>query len=190
MKRIISAVGTGVFLLLLMSCQGNTETILPTSTTTSNQTEIYPVPQDSISSYPIEGGGQVQPILITPNPPLDAPDPEKGKASISGTLYSPIQKMVIPDTQLYLTLGWGDDNREIPPAFIGPQVDKGDIDMRSDSFGNFSANNIPPGNYYLLVWAPLTWDVAQISSNDTQPLLLELKPDQKLPLGILYISWP
>jgi hypothetical protein len=208
MKRLISAAGTGIFLLLLTSCQGKSEVNLPTNTASLNKSEIYPVPQksetysisqqsetypvpqDGISPYPIEEGGQIQPILITPNPPLDAPEPEAGKASISGTLYSPIQKMVIPVTQFYLTLGWGEDHSEMPPAFVGPQVDKGDINLMSDSQGNFSVNDIPPGNYYLVVWAPLTWDVAQISDIDTQPLLLELKPDQNRPLGIVYISWP
>ena len=174
----------------LMSCQTSTELPLPTSASAFIPSEVYPAPQNEISTYPMGDGEQTLPTQITPNPPADAPQPEPGKASISGTLYSPTQKMVIPDTQFYLTLGWGEDQREVPPVFIGPQVDKGDINLISDSQGNYSANNIPPGNYYLVVWAPMTWDIAQISESDTQPYLLEIRSDQKYPLGIVYISWP
>jgi hypothetical protein len=189
MNRFIAVLFFGIFPLLMISCQVNTEISLPTSSTGA-PLEVYPVPQSQISAYPIGDGEQRLPNQITPNPPSDAPEPEPGKASISGTLYSPTQKMVIPGTQFYLTPGWGEDHRDVPPVFVGPQVDKGDISISSDSQGNFSVNNIPPDNYYLVVWAPLTWDVAQISETDTQPLLLEISPDQKYPFGIVYVSWP
>jgi hypothetical protein len=190
MNRFLAVMLCGILSLSLMSCQVKTELPLPASTLTVILPEAYPGLQSQNSAYPIAEGGQNLPTQITPNPPADAPQPEPGKASISGTLYSPTQKMVIPDTQFYLTLGWGEDQREVPPVFIGPQVDKGDINLSSDSQGNFSANNIPPGNYYLVVWAPMTWDIAQISESDTQPYLLEIRSDQKYPLGIVYISWP
>jgi hypothetical protein len=190
MKRFLTVIFFGILPLSLMSCQVKTELPLPTSTSVVTPPEAYPVPQSETFTYPIGEGEQMLPSQITPNPPADAPEPEAGKASISGTLYSPTQKMVIPGTQFYLTPGWGEDRREVPPIFVGPQVDKGDINLSSDSQGNFSVNNIPPDNYYLVVWAPLTWDVAQISETDTQPLLLEIKSDQKYPYGIVYVSWP
>jgi len=175
--------------LLLISCNVITNISSPTPTFMASQTEAYPIPNIT-TPYPMLEGESKSPLLITPNPPAGATDPEPGKGSISGTLYSPIQKMVVPETQFYLTPGWGVDQREVPPTFVGPQVDKGDIELRSDAQGNFSANNIPPGNYYLAVWAPLTWDIAQVSDKDTKPLLLEIKADQKYPLGIVNVSWP
>ncbi len=190
MNRFLAIACYGLLPLLLISCHGKTYVPIPTDTSVAIPSEAYPAAQSGTSSYPMGEGEQISPIQITPNPPAVAPEPEQGKASISGTLYSPTQKMVIPGTQFYLTLGWGEDHREMPPVFVGPQVDKGDIDLRSDSQGNFSFNSITPGNYYLVVWAPLTWDVAQNSETDTQPLLLEIKPNQKYPFGIVYVSWP
>lgn len=189
MKRFSAVVLIGIFTFLLIGC--NAATDLPTSTPTNEIVQLgaYPSPIGS-SAYPMTDGGQGSPLLITPNPPREAAQPEPGKGSISGTLYSPLEKMVIPDTQFYLTAGWGDNKNEVPPVFVGPQVDKGDIDLRSDSQGNFSINNIPPGNYYLAVWAPFTWDIAQVSDKDTKPLLLEIKADQKYVLGIVNVSWP
>jgi hypothetical protein len=98
--------------------------------------------------------------------------------------------MVLPGTQAYLTPGWDDDQRSLPAAFVGPQPEKGDILFFSDNVGNFSIKNIPPGNYYLVVWAPLNWVVAQISETEAIPLLLEIKPDQRVNLGIVYLAWP
>src|SRR4030042_2757268 len=189
MIRFLAAIFLGILPLSLMSCQVKTELPLPTSSLAEILPDAYPVLQSENSAYPIAEGGQNLPTQITPNPPTDAPEPEAGKASISGTLYSPTQKMVIPGTQFYLPPGWGVDNREVPPAFLGPTVDKGDITSSSDIQGNFAIPNILPWNYYLVVWAPLTWDVAQISETDTQPLLLEIKSDQKYPYGIVYVSW-
>jgi hypothetical protein len=193
MKRCLTVLIFGILPLVLLGCQGKTELPSPTATSEVFHAEAYPAPQsevDQTGAYPGPEGKQTLPTQITPNPPADAPGPEPGKASVSGTLYSPTSKMVIAGTQFYLTPGWGADHREVPPIFVGPQVDKGDISLISDSQGNFSVNNIPPDNYYLVVWAPLTWDVAQISETDTNLLLLELKADQQFPLGIVYVSWP
>lgn len=84
----------------------------------------------------------------------------------------------------------GADNRDLPPAFIGPEQNRGDIAGISDEKGHFFVKNIPPGNYFLVVSAPFSWSLAVVSDKDFAPLLIELGPDQKQPLGIIYVSWP
>lgn len=190
MNKFLGVIFCGILALSLMSCQVTTELPIPASTFAVTQPEAYPALQSQNSAYPMAEGLENLPTQITPNPPANAPEPEAGKGSISGTLYSPTQKMVIPDTQFYLTPGWGEDHLEVPPIFVGPQVDKGDISLITDNLGNFSVNNIPPDNYYLVVWAPMTWDVAQVSETDIQPMLLEIMADQMYPYGIVYVSWP
>lgn len=133
---------------------------------------------------------QTQKLVAEIIPPEDAPRPNTGKASISGTLYSFTLFRVIPKTLLYLTMASGVDNRDLPPVFIGPEQNQGDIAVTSDEKGQFFVNNIPSGNYFLVVSASFRWSLAVISDKDFTPLLIELKPDQRQPLGIVYVSWP
>ncbi len=193
MRKFLAIVFLGILPLFMLSCQAATDTpvpsIAPTTTTAEPQPSNYPAPANNFSAYPNPGGEQVSPVLITPNPPA-ATDPEPGKASICGTLYSPTSKMVIPGTQIYLTLGGGQDHSEAPPFFVGPLAERGDISLTTDNQGNFSANNVTPGKYYLVVWAPMTWNPAQVSASDTKPLLFDLQADQKNTCSIVYVSWP
>jgi len=90
----------------------------------------------------------------------------------------------------YLTQAVGNSNSEIPTWLIGPEVEKGDIRGWTDTQGQFALNNIPPGKYYLIVWAPYDWIPAVKSDNDPSPLLIELSASQRQILGIVYVPWP
>jgi hypothetical protein len=104
-------------------------------------------------------------------------------------LYSYTLLRVVPNTVFYLTLGVGEDKQTIPPILVGPNSEK-DIRAASDDKGQFALGDIPPGNYYLVVWAPYTWVLGEVSSGSGNPRLIELAPDQSVPLGIVYLSWP
>jgi hypothetical protein len=153
---------------------------------------LYPYPYQEITPMPLYPGPdyQIDPDLLNPTAPLDAPVPQSGNASISGVIYSYTLGRALPKTNFYLTHGFGPDDKEVPPAFIGPLDGKGDIQGTSDEKGVFAIDNIPPGNYYFVVEAPYNWSVGQVSDTDPTLRLLELKPDQKYPLGIMYVSWP
>lgn len=142
----------------------------------------YPAPQDLPSAN--------ETSLRFPVAPVHAPQPNPGKASISGTLYSYTLSRVIPETMFYLTRAVGDDNRKMPTWLIGPEVEKGDIRGWTDANGQFALNNIPPGNYYLIVWAPYDWIPAVSLSDDSSPRLIELPADRRQVLGIVYVPWP
>lgn len=89
----------------------------------------------------------------------------------------------------YLTPAVGEDHRQMPIWLIGPEEQKGDIRGYTNSRGQFALDNIPPGNYYMIVWAPYDWVPAETSEMDNSPLLVELGANQKKPLGIIYLAW-
>lgn len=157
-----------IFLLSLTSC-----TSIPTATFFSSPASLTQVQNSE---------AELNQLV------LDPPIPELGKASVSGLLYSFTGKGPIPGTLFYLT-----PVREIgnpPNVLVGPHSDQGDVRGVSDSEGRFILNNVPPGNYYLVVWAPYNWILAVESETDATPRLITLKPNQRLSLGIIYLSWP
>ena len=123
-------------------------------------------------------------------PTLEVPLPESGKASVGGVLYTYTGHGPIPGTTFYLTLARGDAEPRPPAVFTGPEAEAGDILGTSDEGGWISLNNIPPGKYYLAVWAPYNWIIADESDVDRTPRLITLEADQQLDLGRIYLSWP
>jgi hypothetical protein len=122
--------------------------------------------------------------------PPDVPVPEAGKAAISGVLYSIAGQSPIAGTTFYLTPGRGESQQDPPTVLAGPREEDGDISGTSDAKGWISLNNIPPGSYYLVMWAPLDWPMAQESDEDPMPRLITLEPDQRLNLELLHMTWP
>ncbi len=118
----------------------------------------------------------------------DPPIPQSGKASISGLLYSFTGRSPIPGTLYYLTPAG--EMGSPPNILVGPREEEGDIRGTSDERGQIRLNNIPPGSYYLVVWAPYNWILAVESEANMTPYLITLKPDQRLNLGIIYVPWP
>jgi hypothetical protein len=129
-------------------------------------------------------------LTLPPEPPATAPEPAAGKASISGALYAGTSKMRIAGTYAYLALAPDKAKNGPDPLLAGPKKEAGDIAFTTDDKGNFEINNIPPGRYILVVWAPYTWDFAQASEMDTTTMIIDLKPDTKTPLGVIYVAWP
>jgi hypothetical protein len=120
-----------------------------------------------------------------------APLPSQNKAALSGRFYSYTSEQEIPQTLFYLTPAVGPDKMQMPALLTGPEVSAGDIQGQTDQLGQFTLNDIPPGNYYLIVWAPpYSWSEAQMGPVDPSPRLISLSPNQSLPLGIVYVSWP
>jgi len=179
--------------LALISLAGSAAcTSSATPTPVSAQASAYPSAAASPSfGYPPPNleSGEIPPTFI-PQAPVDAPQPASGQASISGALYSPQSSSVIRDTAFYLAQGIGESNRELPPVLGDPVLQRGDIVGKTDANAQFALNSIPPGNYFLLVWAPYGWRPAEVGPDNHEPLLIELQPDQRLALGLVYLSWP
>jgi hypothetical protein len=121
----------------------------------------------------------------------EAPIPEEGKASIGGVLYNYLGRGVLPGTVFYLTPAVEEGGTIRPPVvYVGPREEAGDVRGQSGKQGQLIVNNIPPGKYYLAVWAPYDWILVVESETDPTPRLIVLEPDQQANLGIVYISWP
>jgi len=123
-------------------------------------------------------------LSLIPDPPV----PEPGKASISGLLYSISGKGPIPSTLYYLTPSKEPDTP--PNILVGPRDEEGDVRGTSDDQGRIVLNNIPPGSYYLAVWAPYNWVLAVESETDMTPRSINLQVNQQVNLGVVYLPWP
>jgi hypothetical protein len=193
-----------IIVTLLSSCTNTKLTASPTATNPPNPTgsieTAYPAlpgseaPTNSSnnqSAYPITGDNFTPvPVGVVPSPPQDAPEPDPGKASISGALYAYTIKQALPGTGFYLLPAVGPDKKGTPLAIVEPDPSKGDIIGHTDNTGMILMKDIPPGNYFLVVWAPLNWSLAQKSEADTSPMLIELSAGSRLALGVIYVSWP
>lgn len=111
-----------------------------------------------------------------------------GKGSLQGNLYSFYMKHNVPETMFYATAV----QQEGAPTVIlvGPQLEKGDIQSTSDSNADVRLNCVPPRNYYLVVWAPYSWDPAVNSPTDQSLLEISVRANQVTQLGTIYLAWP
>ncbi|MGB9592476.1 MAG: hypothetical protein ACPL1K_08165 [Candidatus Kryptoniota bacterium] len=78
----------------------------------------------------------------------------------------------------------------LPAVLTGPNIERGDIQGTSDELGGIFIDDVPPGNYYIVVWAPYNWILAVQSPEDLTPRLVVLEPDKQYVLGIIYVPWP
>lgn len=152
---------------------------------------------DAASPTPTFGGGSGPPNgmpeeqdIDSLEPPGEAPEPAPGASSMSGLLYSYTIHRVIPQTLVYLTPATGPKGTSVPPLLIGPEEDTGDIIMTTDDQGRIYQDDIPPGNYYLIVWAPYNWTIVEASPVVQRPRLVALKEGDLEVLGVLFVSWP
>jgi len=144
-----------------------------------------PLPTTSPLTHQLKEG-EIQ----LPNAPAEAPFPVPGKASVSGILYSCNISQVIPETSFYLVFVPEDSNLEPPAVLFGPRPELGDVRGISDEKGRIMLNDVPPGRYYLAVWAPYNWILTVESPTDLTPRVIELEPNQRKVLGIIYVPWP
>ena len=171
-----------VFLVLGLSLAG----CKPSGTPGPATEDPYPADGEYFGPVPTDS----EKTLLTPMPPADAPEPEPGLSSVSGALYSYTIGKVISDTMFYLTPAQGENRDTMPPFLAGPDPARGDITGRSDVYGNFAFNNIPPGSYFLVVSAPYNWCPAENSPDDPAARLIRLQAGERLALGVVYVSWP
>lgn len=192
-----------VSMIFLASCGGEKkpEDLLPSPTAELS----YPVPGDQSAitypgplqtsqseslTYPAPNSALILPEGQKPKAPATSPQPQAGKAAISGRLFSFTSRMLIPETNLYLMLALG-ENKELAPLLTGPKLEAGDIPLRSDANSDVIVDNIPPGAYYLVVWAPYSWSpVVNHADGTDSPRLFEFAADKSYVLGVLELAWP
>ena len=79
------------------------------------------------------------------------------------------------------------ENDSVPPIMAGPNRNQGDISGFSDHDGFVILNNIEPGKYYLVVWSPYSWLIAESNLDNEDPLLIELTKGNATNQGIIYL---
>jgi hypothetical protein len=139
----------------------------------------------SINYSPVANDLLRSPSLIRP------PIPQEGRASLTGLLYSfgPIPG-VIRETPFYLMPISGESDQAFPILLLGPRIENGDVQGISDNEGRISLDDVPPGNYYLAVWAPYNWILAVESPTVMTPRIITLEPNKYYDLGVIYVPWP
>ena len=179
-----------VILMLLLSACGNQT---PNVATATPFEEVYPAPgpvNQVEQAYPPASFLPTLKPGELPEPPAEILKPDEGKSALNGVLYSYTIHAVIPGTVFYLTRAVGENNDQVPLALLGQQETRGDIAGSTDENGFIELNNIEPGNYYMVVWAPLNWAVVETEAQNQTPLLITLAANESVNLGIAYISWP
>jgi len=170
---------------LLISCSPR-EPVNPTPVLSEFGYPIITGENDPSIGYPVQEITQskINPLEIKNFPQV--PDPEPGLGSMSGILYSPVLSQIIPNNAFYLMPAIGENN-SVPPIIAGPDPEQGDIHGFSDEKGWIILNNIKPDLYFLVVWSPYDWLLAE--DEDQKPLLIEIFEDSKNPLNIISIPW-
>lgn len=114
------------------------------------------------------------------------PIPDNELASLGGLIYQIGQHTVLSDMLIYLTPAQGIDNSP-PPILAGPIREKGDVIGKTNNAGCFYMGNIPPDDYYLVVYLGFDYDIVVNSIEDSTPKLISIKPNQQLYLGTIVI---
>jgi len=191
MKSVNILVVIGLFFLTLSGCSSVKSPSAPVVSVPNQSSTTYPLLEqnaETYSGYPTNPNEQVgDGINIVP--PQDAPEPVAGSGSISGLLYSFTTQLVLKNNSFYLTPV--SDSESFSPVLVGPQPKKGDIVSTTNGEGKFYLDNVKPGKYIVVVQSPYDWLVA-IESPDSsaKPRVIEIKENQKLALGVLYVGGP
>lgn len=162
--------------MLLAACARVPQPTIPTPTAT---------PPPSPSAEPTPSAAPHELVLIEP------PEPESSSVgSLAGALYSLSGRGPIPGTTFFLTAATGEGRTAPPSVLTGAKTTAGDILATSGANGEFAFDAIPPGRYYLAVWAPYDWILAVQSETDDTPRLIEVEAGQRLDLGRVDVPWP
>ena len=118
------------------------------------------------------------------------PAPASGMGCIVGQAVTVVNGAGIPGTTYYLAPALGDDDPHPPVMYAGPDREQGHVPGTSGAAGEIDLRDVPPGRYYLAIWAPYDWVLAMASSASEEPLLITIEPDTCTELGQTWFSWP
>ncbi len=170
-----------ITILFAVSCQTSEEVVSDEQA----EAEVTSSTESSPISSPIE-----TPVPSPTPTAVNLVEPEPDLAALQGTVFANSTLSAIGDTQYYLVEAVGENKDLVPPLLAGPQAN--DIVGKTNDDGSFAMTNIPPGNYYMIIWAPLNWIVLADPSGigDRLPILLELKANETRDIGKMTITWP
>lgn len=159
-----------LFILVLVGCASPKPTESPLATVRIMDSPVATVP------VPLE---EEKFVVPTPGP---------GMGVLTGKLYTVTGNGPIPHTIFYLVPAIDGPEGKSLPEVLSPQKARGDIQGKSDAQGMFVLQDIPPDDYYMLIWRPYDWLVVQ--NPDSTPRLISIEPDNMLDLETISLSWP
>lgn len=121
----------------------------------------------------------------------EAPEPtQEGLGSLSGILWSSQLDQAIYGIQVYLVEAEEYNGGFIYPALLEGPVEGSIVDLPNEA-AQVLMDDVPPGNYYMVVWTVYDWIFVNSSeSGEEGPRLITVKEGERLPLGVLYVDWP
>ncbi len=205
-----------ILLFVLLGCakKQNEDSIqthgTPESISTSSENFSYPITNTlDTTSYPIveELGNPINSTQDTQaypvdyenyqtvididdlSPPKDAKPPEEGKASISGLLYQTQGSLILKNLDFFLSPAVArEDQMVVSPIITYPNPTRGDVIGKTDANGVFYINNIPPGEYFLIIIFPDRTVVAKPDQTSDVEFLISISEADQIPLGVLFIN--
>lgn len=174
-----------ILIVIFFSVSGCSPAVVNPTETTPIEEPGYPAFEESDSiEYPspqktYENTSDLKAPQIT-NEPIE------GSASISGLIYVPESKNIVTNTLIYLVPAEGENNDQVPGILIGSGLEsRGDIISKTDENGIFFMDNIPPGNYFLIISFTNNIIIASKSAEDLSPRLFKFSPNESVPLGLV-----
>lgn len=110
-------------------------------------------------------------------------------SSVCGTLLSQTTGRPVSETIILLMRG-RQAGEEAPIMISGANLDVGDLSSTSAADGSFYFEDVPPGTYYLAVWAPYDWLLVPGLDGDRLPRRIVVKTGASLSLGVVSLQWP
>jgi hypothetical protein len=177
MRRACILFGAAIVMVLLMACSRTMQDVVATPTTRLQLPTLIVTETLKPTDSPLAARSQTPAVA-------------SGTASLTGELYTLTGPGPIRGTVFYLTPARGPTKEDPPMVLAGPKAELGDVRGQSDDQGRIVLTDVPPGNYFLAVWAPYNWVLAHESETDLTPRLIVFQPDKWHDLGRIEMVWP
>jgi len=184
-RGVVSAVAVLIMLLALIGVAGCAGEALPTEPSlVVLESEHTPSPTTDTAPTPL-------PATRVPSPqPTATPSLTPGLGCLTGRALTIGTGSAIPGTRFYLAPALGDKEPRPPVMYAGPDPKQGHVPGTSGDHGEVDLREVPPGRYYLAMWAPYDWVLAVAARDDETPLLINIESGSCTELGEIWFPWP
>jgi len=156
----------------------------------SSQTVLVVLERESTTTPPEAPTMTLTPTDETAAQATATPTLIPGMGCLIGQAVTLANRAGIPGTTYYLAPALGGDDPYPPVMYAGPDRERGHVPGISGPQGEIELRDVPPGRYYLAMWAPYDWVLAVVSPENEAPLLVTIEPGLCTDLGQICFPWP